>query len=246
MKKMAEGLGPAGEKIQELSNLGFCELFEFKCAGDRTCNKWLVNGPITEEDTGNGTSLVDKESKNSRARKKIEVVDRKPPHTEYTRQAEIKQKVIDEKLGNKVNNPKNRLIGTNALAAAYRADTPGEGKNLDESFNIAFASGVGVTLTAGDLGIRMQGGFALHPSVVAEQEIVHDKCGSPECCGQCTVEEEVVSADVKGEVIPAHTKTTVDPKTGAVKKVTVPGHVRKAKKRKVIIGSGNVNNGEPG
>jgi nicotinic acid mononucleotide adenylyltransferase len=49
MKKMAEGLGPAGEKIQDLANLGFCELFEFKCAGDRTCNKWLVNGPIKEE-----------------------------------------------------------------------------------------------------------------------------------------------------------------------------------------------------
>ena len=49
LKKMAEGLGPAGDKIQELSNLGFCELFEFKCAGDRSCNKWLMNGPITEE-----------------------------------------------------------------------------------------------------------------------------------------------------------------------------------------------------
>jgi hypothetical protein len=49
MKKMAEGLGPAGEKIQDLSNLGFCELFEFKCAGTRTCNKWLVNGPIINE-----------------------------------------------------------------------------------------------------------------------------------------------------------------------------------------------------
>ena len=50
MKKMAEGLGPAGEKIQDLANLGFCELFEFKCAGTRTCNKWLVNGPIINED----------------------------------------------------------------------------------------------------------------------------------------------------------------------------------------------------
>jgi hypothetical protein len=53
MKKMAEGLGPAGEKIQDLSNLGFCELFEFKCAGTRTCNKWLVNGPIVNEDVTN-------------------------------------------------------------------------------------------------------------------------------------------------------------------------------------------------
>jgi hypothetical protein len=50
MKKMAEGLGPAGDKIQDLADLGFCELFEFKCAGTRTCNKWLVNGPIINED----------------------------------------------------------------------------------------------------------------------------------------------------------------------------------------------------
>jgi hypothetical protein len=243
MKKMAEGLGPAGEKIQELSNLGFCELFEFKCAGDRTCNKWLVNGPITEEDTDNGTSLIDKESKNSKARNKIEVVDRKPPHTEYTRQAEIKHKIIDEKLGNKVNDPKNRLLGTNSLTAAYKADTPGKNKNLDESFNIAFASGVGVTLTSKDLGMQMQSSFALHPSVV-EQAATHDKCGTPQCCGQCNVEEEVVSADIKGEVIPAHSKTIVDPKTGALTSVTVPGHVRRAKQRKVIIGSGNVTDGK--
>lgn len=46
MKKIAEGLGPAGDKVSDLANLGFCELFEFKCAGDRTCNKWLVGGPI--------------------------------------------------------------------------------------------------------------------------------------------------------------------------------------------------------
>lgn len=46
MKKITEGLGPAGDKVSDLANLGFCELFEFKCAGDRTCNKWLVGGPI--------------------------------------------------------------------------------------------------------------------------------------------------------------------------------------------------------
>jgi hypothetical protein len=29
------------------ANLGYCELFHFKCAGDRTCDAWLVGGPIT-------------------------------------------------------------------------------------------------------------------------------------------------------------------------------------------------------
>lgn len=28
------------------ANLGYCELFHFKCAGDRTCDAWLVGGPI--------------------------------------------------------------------------------------------------------------------------------------------------------------------------------------------------------
>jgi hypothetical protein len=264
MRKMADELGPAGEKITELSNLGFCEIFEFKCAADRTCNKWLVNGPITEEDTGNGTSLVDKESKNSKERKKIEVVDRKPPHTEYPRQAQIKNKIIDEDKdcpvypgtvckcdeGKDQNNPANRLYGTSSLTKIYKKNTPGQNKNLDESFNIAFASGVGVTLTSKDLGMHMQGGFALHPSVV-EQQIVHDKCGTPQCCGQCDVEEsvlsqeEVRSADIKGEVVPAHMRTVVDRKTGAVKQVTVPGTVRRGKINRKIIGSGNVTDGEP-
>lgn len=74
-------------------------------------------------------------------RKKIEAVDR-PPATKgvRTKQGEIQKKIIDES------------------------------KDLNESFNIALAAGVGVTLTAADLGMRAQGGFALHPSVIAEME----------------------------------------------------------------------------
>ena len=34
-------------QVVEAANLGFCELFHFKCAGDRTCDAWLVGGPIT-------------------------------------------------------------------------------------------------------------------------------------------------------------------------------------------------------
>lgn len=33
--------------VIKASNLGYCELFHFKCAGDRTCDAWLVGGPIT-------------------------------------------------------------------------------------------------------------------------------------------------------------------------------------------------------
>jgi hypothetical protein len=28
------------------ANLGFCNIFDFKCAGDRTCDAWVTNGPI--------------------------------------------------------------------------------------------------------------------------------------------------------------------------------------------------------
>ena len=36
-------------KIIELANLGYCELFDFKCAGDRTCDAWITGGPLTDE-----------------------------------------------------------------------------------------------------------------------------------------------------------------------------------------------------
>ena len=155
MKKMAEGLGPAGEKIQDLANLGFCELFEFKCAAARTCNKWLVNGPITEKSAG------------TEARKKIEKVDRKAPHIELGIQGQIIKKIIDEE-GNCESDPKKREQGTKSLTRAYKKDTPGEG--LNESFNIALAAGIGVTITAADMGMKARGGFALHPSVIDQME----------------------------------------------------------------------------
>lgn len=31
------------------ANLGYCELFDFKCAGDRTCDAWITGGPLTDE-----------------------------------------------------------------------------------------------------------------------------------------------------------------------------------------------------
>jgi hypothetical protein len=32
--------------IVDTANLGYCELFDFKCAGERTCDAWIVGGPI--------------------------------------------------------------------------------------------------------------------------------------------------------------------------------------------------------
>jgi len=32
--------------VMELANLGYCQLFKFKCAAQRTCDAWLYGGPI--------------------------------------------------------------------------------------------------------------------------------------------------------------------------------------------------------
>ena len=37
------------DDVIEAANLGYCELLHFKCAGDRTCDAWLVGGPIDEK-----------------------------------------------------------------------------------------------------------------------------------------------------------------------------------------------------
>lgn len=49
VNKISSELGPAGKVITEKADLGFCEMFHFKCAAARTCDAWLVNGPIQEE-----------------------------------------------------------------------------------------------------------------------------------------------------------------------------------------------------
>ena len=46
LNKIEKALGKDGKKINQLANLGFCELFWFKCAGDRTCDAWLMGGPL--------------------------------------------------------------------------------------------------------------------------------------------------------------------------------------------------------
>jgi len=40
------------------AELGYCELFEFKCAADRTCSAWLVGGSITKAMTESQKKMV--------------------------------------------------------------------------------------------------------------------------------------------------------------------------------------------
>jgi hypothetical protein len=46
-KGLGDEPGNMSKEIIAKANLGYCELFDFKCAGDRTCDAWIMNGPIT-------------------------------------------------------------------------------------------------------------------------------------------------------------------------------------------------------
>jgi hypothetical protein len=37
------------KNIVNEADLGYCELFDFKCAGSRTCDAWITGGPLTDE-----------------------------------------------------------------------------------------------------------------------------------------------------------------------------------------------------
>ena len=47
-KGIGDEPGSYAKDIMATAGLGYCELFEFKCAADRTCSAWLVGGPITK------------------------------------------------------------------------------------------------------------------------------------------------------------------------------------------------------
>lgn len=51
---IAKGIGMDADPwgTIELADLGFCEIFDFKCAASRTCDAWVVGGPNTGEEEG--------------------------------------------------------------------------------------------------------------------------------------------------------------------------------------------------
>lgn len=180
------------------------------------------------------------EAPGTKIRKKIEVVDRAPKTPGvYTKQAEIKNKIIDEEhpncgtpeccgqcesVGNSQNDPAKRLVGTDSLVKAFKKDTPGQGGDLNESFNIAFAAGVGVSLTAADLGMKAQGGFQLHPSVIAEMQAREEE-----------IEEDVASAVKKPVYVP--------PIRNADGTYTPAKTVMRKTNKKIIKGDGSSHDG---
>jgi hypothetical protein len=47
-KGLGDEPGNVADKVINKAGLGFCEIYDFKCAGDRTCDAWVVGGPITK------------------------------------------------------------------------------------------------------------------------------------------------------------------------------------------------------
>jgi hypothetical protein len=35
-------------EVIEAGDLGYCEVFDFKCAAKRTCAAWIVGGPVED------------------------------------------------------------------------------------------------------------------------------------------------------------------------------------------------------
>ena len=44
-----KGIGADASEVEQAGELGYCEFFDFKCAGKRTCDAWVVGGPIKSE-----------------------------------------------------------------------------------------------------------------------------------------------------------------------------------------------------
>jgi len=44
-----EGRTQDAMDVVDAGDLGFCEIFDFKCAAARTCDAWIVGGPITDK-----------------------------------------------------------------------------------------------------------------------------------------------------------------------------------------------------
>jgi len=63
MKCIEEGLAEDrmqdAMEVAEAGDLGFCEIFDFKCAAERTCAAWIVGGPLTDEGEDEGEEEYD-------------------------------------------------------------------------------------------------------------------------------------------------------------------------------------------
>ncbi len=128
-----------------------------------------------------GVRTADHKETSTQERQEVQYMKRHRIHTKRETDADpqqiriaqdqIKKKVIDES-NNKSNEDTSakREFGTKSLVKKYQKETPGQQKaDINESFNIEFAAGIGVGLTANECGIFIQPGFQMHPDVVEEE-----------------------------------------------------------------------------
>ena len=96
----------------------------------------------------------------------------------------LKQMVVGIENKRAAQNPKINRKYNDKIVGMYAGDTNKERSALTESydsFNIAKPTGYGTFMTAADLGIKIQGGFAHHPSV---QTQINEKEGCECGCGE--------------------------------------------------------------
>jgi hypothetical protein len=48
LEAIADSISDEGDAVLDAADLGYCELFEFKCAAARSCSAWLTGGPLTK------------------------------------------------------------------------------------------------------------------------------------------------------------------------------------------------------
>jgi hypothetical protein len=58
---IAKGIGMDADPwgTIRLAELGFCKIFDFSCAAQRTCDAWITGGPDTGEDEDQGEEYED-------------------------------------------------------------------------------------------------------------------------------------------------------------------------------------------
>ena len=61
LKCIANGIGEEGDPwaMIEAGDLGYCEIFDFKCAASRTCDAWVASGD--QADQGDGQDMSEDE-----------------------------------------------------------------------------------------------------------------------------------------------------------------------------------------
>jgi hypothetical protein len=61
-KCIASGIGREAKTEWDIiaeADLGYCEMFDFKCAAARTCNAWVVGGPLDDAKANTKKSFVE-------------------------------------------------------------------------------------------------------------------------------------------------------------------------------------------